>query len=261
MADSSFSQNYRAKLFPGFVSQLEKTDPQFMARFNNFAYDEVINAPLAEGQKELDEKTRFMAILSVLLGLQGIDEFHLMLPAALKMDVTPIEAREIVYQATAYLGMGRVFPFLKVMNAIFDMSGVMLPLEDQETTTEENRLAKGNQIQIDFFGEQLRENWKNGPQDRALINKWLADNCFGDYYTRDGLTASQREMITFCFIYAQGGCEPQLKAHALANMKLGNDKPFLYQIVSQCVPYVGYPRSLNALAVVDEAAIIFAKSE
>ena len=61
-------------------------------------------------------------------------------------------------------------------------------------------------------------------------------------------------MITFCFLTAQGGCEPQLTSHAAANMKIGNDKAFLIKIISQCLPYIGYPRSLNAMRCVNEAA-------
>ena len=65
---------------------------------------------------------------------------------------------------------------------------------------------------------------------------------------------AQREMITFCFLAAQGGCEPQLTSHAAANMRIGNDKGFLIRIISQCLPFIGYPRSLNALRCVNEAA-------
>ena len=53
---------------------------------------------------------------------------------------------------------------------------------------------------------------------------------------------------------AQGGCEPQLTAHAKGNMNLGNDKEFLIRVVSQCLPYIGYPRSLNAVTCVNKAA-------
>ena len=64
----------------------------------------------------------------------------------------------------------------------------------------------------------------------------------------------QREMITFCFLAAQGGCEPQLTAHAKGNMNLGNDKDFLIRVISQCLPYIGYPRSLNAVTCVNRAS-------
>lgn len=173
----------------------------------------------------------------------------MMLPKALDAGVTPVMAKEIVYQATDYLGFGRVLPFINITNEILEARGVALPLENQATTTLEDRLEKGIQAQVDIFGEHMNEAWKAGH-----INRWLAANCFGDYYTRNGLDLAQREMITFCFIMAQRGCEPQLTAHAKGNMNLGNDKEFLIKVVSQCVPYIGYPRSLNAIACINKAA-------
>ncbi len=222
-----------------------RTDPEFAERFEHFAFDEVVNEP---GQ-QLDDITRHLAILAVLLGCQGIDEFRTVLPRALDSGVTPVMAKEVIYQAVDYLGIGRVRPFLDAANEILTARGVELPLEGQATTTMENRLERGAQAQVDIFGDGMRDTWKNGH-----INRWLAANCFGDYYTRTGLDLAQREMITFCFLAAQGGCEPQLTSHAAGNMNLGNDKEFLIRVVSQCLPYIGYPRSLNAIACVNKAA-------
>ena len=106
----------------------------------------------------------------------------------------------------------------------------------------------------DLFGDGMRDFWKSGPQESVHINRWLAQNCFGDYYTRKGLDDRQRELITFCFLAAQGGCEPQLTSHAGANMRIGNDKIFLIAVLSRCLPYIGYPRSLNALRCINDAA-------
>lgn len=221
------------------------TDPEFMERFEHFAFDEVVNE---EGQ-QLDDVTRHMAIVATLLGCQGIDEFPIELPRALDAGLTPVMVKEIVYQAVDYLGIGRVLPFLDATNEILLSRGVELPLEGQATTTMEDRLEKGIQAQADIFGEQMKEAWKAGH-----INRWLAANCFGDYYTRTGLDLRQREMITFCFLAAQGGCEPQLTGHAQGNMNMGNDKDFLIKVVSQCLPYIGYPRSLNAINCINKAA-------
>ena len=250
MAITEFAKQYHERMFPGYVSRFLETDPEFIERFDNFAFDEVLNQP---GQ-ELDDKTRFMAILATLLGCQGIGEFRCMVPAALNFGVTPVEVKEITYQAVAYLGIGRVIPFLKAVNEILEERGVKLPLEGQATTTAENRRENGTQAQVDIFGEGMRDFWQSGPEESKHINYWLADNCFGDYYTRTGLDYAQREMITFCFLAAQGGCEPQLTSHAAGNMKVGNDKAFLIRVISQCLPYIGYPRSLNALRCVNEAA-------
>ena len=222
-----------------------KTDPEFIERFAHFAFEEVVNE---EGQT-LDEVTRHTAILAALLGCQGIDEFRLELPRALDAGVTPVMAKEVIYQAVDYLGIGRVLPFLDAANEILTSRGVSLPLEGQAATTMEDRLEKGAAAQAEIFGEAMKEAWKAGH-----INRWLAANCFGDYYTRTGLDPKQREMITFCFLAAQGGCEPQLTAHARGNLNLGNDKDFLIRVVSQCLPYIGYPRSLNAISCVNKAA-------
>lgn len=227
------------------MKDYNKTDPEFMERFEHFAFDEVVNE---EGQ-QLDEITCHMAIVATLLGCQGIDEFRLEMPRALDAGLTPVMVKEIIYQAVDYLGIGRVLPFLDAANEILTSRGVKLPLEGQATTTMENRLEKGIEAQADIFGDHMKEAWKTGH-----INRWLAANCFGDYYTRTGLDLKQREMITFCFLSAQGGCEPQLIAHAKGNMNLGNDKAFLIKVVSQCLPYIGYPRSLNAVSCINKAA-------
>lgn len=38
-------------------------------------------------------------------------------------------------------------------------------------------------------------------------------------------------MIPFSFLMAQGGCEPQLIAHAKGNINLGNDRDFFMRVV------------------------------
>ena len=230
------------------VSKYQNTDPEFAELIQNFACDEVVN------NDDLDDRTRMMAILSTLIGSQSIDAFKEMLGCALDSGITPVEVKEIVYQATAYLGLGRVFPFLERVNDELTERGIALPLEGQATTSLSDRLEKGEQAQVDIFGDHMRGFSQSGPEESRHINKWLSDNCFGDYYTRTGLGYKEREMITFCFLAAQGGCEPQLISHAAANLRIGNDKAFLIQIISQCLPYIGYPRSLNALRCVNEAA-------
>lgn len=223
---------------------LHITDPEFAERFEHFAFIEV---PGEENQ-QLDEKTRYMAILAALIGCGGVEAYREMLPKALENSITPIAAKEIVYQAADYLGYGRMLPFINVTNEVFTERGIRLPLDGQATTTMDNRLEKGAEAQAEIFGEQMKEAWKT-----SHINRWLAANCFGDYYTRNGLKLAERELITFCFLMAQGGCEPQLIAHSKGNINMGNDKAFLIKVVSQCLPYIGYPRSLNAISCVGKA--------
>lgn len=233
---------------PASGELLSVTDAEYLNRFEAFAFDEVV----AQTSDRLDERTRSICYLATLLGCQGIDEYRELLPKALENGVSPVEVKEIVYQATAYLGMGRVRPFLTATNEIFVQRGITLPLPSQTKTTMENRREAGTQAQVDCFGEGMRDFWKSGPEDSRHINKWLADNCFGDYYTRSGLDIRTRELITFCFLAAQGGCEPQLKGHIAGNYHVGNDKYFLIAVISSNLPFIGYPRTLNALNCIRE---------
>lgn len=233
----------------GVCADIVQTDPELAGIVSRFM-DEVRQ----EEAVRLPERTRGLCVAAALLGCQGVDAFRAELPGILDGGVTPLELREVVYQAVDYLGIGRVLPFVGVMNDIFSSRGVGLPLEAQGTTSADDRLQKGNQAQVDIFGEGMRGSWEKCPEERAVVNRWLAANCFGDYYTRGGLSDLDREMVTFCYIAAQGGCEPQATAHAGGNMNLGRTKDFLYRMVSQMLPYIGYPRSLNALSCIDSAA-------
>ena len=65
MSITDNAKAYHEKMFPGQQSALAQTDPEFIERFDNFAFDEVVN------QGKLDDRTRMMAILVTLLGCQG----------------------------------------------------------------------------------------------------------------------------------------------------------------------------------------------
>ena len=240
------TNEYREKMRLGCISEFGETDPEFVEIFENFAFDEVVN------QDDLDDKTRFMAIIATLIGCQGIDIYKDILPVALNFEVTPIEVKEIVYQAVAYLGMARVFPFLKATNEILKCRGIKLPLEGQSTTTIETRFEKGLAVQKSIFGEVIDNMYKESPENQLHIQRYLSANCFGDYYTRNGLDVKMRELLTFSMILSMGGCEPQLKGHIQGNLNVGNDKETLLSTVTQLLPYIGYPRTLNAIRCLNE---------
>lgn len=220
-----------------------ETDKAFMKRQTYF--EEEVNRKL---DIVIDQKTKALAILASLLGAQALALFKEKVLEYVHEILTPVQIKELVYQAVDYAGYGKVYPFLQAVNTVFKEKEIALPLENQSTTTLENRLEKGEAMQIEIFATHMKDAWK-----QSKINYYLASNCFGDYYTRKGLDVKQREVITFCILMAQGGCDPQVIAHAKGNMNLGNDAIFLENIILLCLPYIGYPRSLNALSCVKQA--------
>ncbi|HJD39430.1 MAG TPA: carboxymuconolactone decarboxylase family protein [Candidatus Blautia stercoripullorum] len=89
MSITEAAKKYHERMFPGYKSKFLETDPEFIERFDNFAFDEVVNSD------DLDDRTRMMAILATLIGSQSVDEFRAMVPAALNFGVTPVEVKEI----------------------------------------------------------------------------------------------------------------------------------------------------------------------
>jgi 4-carboxymuconolactone decarboxylase len=237
------------QLFGERVSTLSQTDPELIEYFDNFAFDEV----MAHG--DVTPRVRLLSQLAALVACQALTEYRIVLAAALSNGVSPVEAKELVYQAVAYLGIGKVYDFLSATNAVLTERGVELPLPPQSTTTPQTRFEKGWIVQAAIVGEEgVRGMHDNAPADQKFIQDWLTANCFGDHYTRSGIELRTRELLTFVMLVAHGGCDPQVRAHVAGNLRVGNGRAVLLDVLAQLVPYIGYPRTLNGLAAVNEIA-------
>jgi 4-carboxymuconolactone decarboxylase len=234
------------ELFPGYKSKVIETDPELIGIFDNFAFDEVLR------HGNLDVKTRVMVTLASTIASQALSEYRMMLGGALSVGVTPVEAKEILYQAVPYLGIARVLDFIQATNEVLQSRGVKLPLEGQSTTTPETRLERGLALQKEIFGDRIDKMYEASPANQRHFQEFLSANCFGDYWTRSGLDTKTRELLTFSMLAALGGAEPQLKGHVQGNLNVGNDKEKLIAVVTQLLPYIGYPRALSALNCVNE---------
>lgn len=237
------------------LESLKSTDPEFFENYSSFANEEISSLiPKGNAVDVPNERDRALSKLAVMMGSQSLDLFKAELPNILNKSLSPIEVKELVYQGVPYLGMGRVLPFLNATNELFEKQGIKLPLEQQGTTNKDTRLLAGAKAQVDIFGERMIDFYKSGTDENRHINQVLASNCFGDYYTRKGLDLKDRELLTLCYLYAQGGADPQLISHADGNLKMGRSKQYLINVVSLCIPYIGYPRTLNAIRGINEAA-------
>ena len=247
MAISEQARKNHDRLFPGHISTLAVTDPELIEIFDNFAFDEVLR------HGNLDERTRLMVQLASMIACQALREYRVMLGAALAFGVTPVEIKEIVYQAVPYVGMAKVFDFIHATNDALTERGFQLPLPGQSTTTPENRAEKGLAVQKRIIGSAVVEKlYASAAEDQMHMQRYLSAHCFGDHYTRTGIDVPTRELLTFSMLVSLGGCEPQVKGHVAANLNVGNDRARLIDVLTQLLPFIGYPRTLNGLRVVDE---------
>ena len=225
---------------------LTASDPEFAAIKERLIYGEVY------AEEKLSAKLRELVILVVAATNQTMNEVRRHTAAALAMGVKPEEIREAVYHCAPYIGLGKAENAVNAVNEAFAEKGVALPGPSGQTVTEESRLPDGIAAQKSIFGEHIDAMRAAAPKNQKNIQDYLSAYCFGDFYTRKFLTIPERELLTFAILAAQGGCEPQVKAHVGGNAAVGNSKETLLAALTVCLPYIGFPRTLNALGCVNE---------
>lgn len=200
----------------------------------------------------LSDKQKAIVILTTLTASGTHEVMEKYVLAALRAGASANEIRETLIQCAPYVGLERVNFSLKEAYAAFEKAGVSETLTEQATVDDDTRFEKGLAVQQEIFGADNINNMRaSAPQELKHIQDYLSAYCFGDFYTRKTLDLKMRELITFCAICSLGGCEPQAKAHAAANISVGNTREMLIDAITQCLPFIGFPRTLNAISCID----------
>ena len=237
------NEKYKELLKRDFAVSKEDEDLQNI--FNNFVYGEVYN------HGNLEPKLRELITLVSLTASQGNNMIAEHVEAALNVGASAIEIKEALYQCAPYVGFPRVFSALEEANKVFKDKNIKLPLPSQAMVSDNTRFEKGLEIQTNTFGQRILDAHANAPENQKHIQNYLSAMCFGDFYTREGLDMKTRELLTFIMIISLGGQEAQATGHARGNLSVGNSKDTLIEAVTQCIPYIGYPRTLNAITIIN----------
>lgn len=240
------SKQKLAMLLGEAPSSTGSPDPEFMDIYYRFIFGEVFH------QGSLSNEHRELITIVVLTANQTLPQLRSHIGIALNVGVTPVEIKEAIYQCAPYLGFPKTLNALSQANEVFKERNIALPFESQGQVEEDTRFDEGLKVQVAIFGDIIRQMKKNAPENQKHIIEYLSAFCFGDIYTRSGLDLQTRELLTFCIISALGGCESQLKGHVRGNLSVGNDKELMISAVTHCIPYIGFPRSLNALSCLNE---------
>lgn len=237
LAEEKFNELYKDAEIPDNIGDTELYDI-----VNKLVYGELYQ------QGQLTDKDREMITLAVLttLGTNTILKTHIY--SALNAGLTPVEITETIYHCTPYVGAAKSLEAMAVVNDVFNEKGIDMP-ESQATVTEESRFDEGSAAQTKLFGNLGDTKPKEG--EVRLGRSFLPDYCFGDFYTRDGLTLEQHELLTWVCIATLGGAESQLTGHTNGNKNAGKSKEYMLEVLTDIMPYIGYPRTLNALNIIN----------
>ncbi|WP_439489140.1 carboxymuconolactone decarboxylase family protein [Algoriphagus sp.] len=235
-----------SKLFSGEALTNTGSDPELMNILQKFIFGEVFHGGV------LSDQERELITIVTLTTQQTLPQLKAHTAAALNIGVTPVKIREAVYQCAPFIGFPKTLNAVSTINEVFTEKGIPLPLENQGTVTEADRYEKGLNIQEPLYGDEIKEYMAVLPGAfKDDVPKYLTEMCFGDFYTRTGLEIKERELLVFCVLVTMGA-EPQIKSHALGNLKAGNNKETLIAAMVQCIPYIGFPNGLNAINMIKD---------
>lgn len=227
------------QLFGELPDPNKETDHELMEILRKFIFGDIFHTG------NLDVKTRELITITILATLQTLPQLTAHINGALNDGASPIEIREVMYGLAPFIGFPRTLNAVNTMNEAFKTRNIELPLENMRTVTDETRYEKGFNIQNQIYGDEIKEKYPDVPE----IPKFLTEFGFGDFYTRNGLDIKTRELLVLVILTTIRS-DTQIKVHVLGNLKVGNTKETLISAIIQCIPYVGFPNSMNTINII-----------
>ena len=221
-------------------------DPELAATMKKYIYGDLSR------QIKLTDMERQLVTVVVLTTNQNHKLLKRVVEGALALEVMPLQIREALYHVAPYIGFPKVFEALDVANDVFKSKGIKLPLENQGTTTDADRFEKGLAFQVGAYGDVINQMRANTPDYQKHLQDDLSAFCFGDTYTRGTLNMKMREMLTMAVIGTLGTAEAQYKSHVGGTLAAGATNEEVIGVITTMNPYIGFPRTLNALRIANE---------
>lgn len=170
-----------------------------------------------------------------------------------RLKIEPVTIKESLYQIAPFVGFALVDDALQIANSVFQELAISAENQPGSVVQESTRFSEGIKIQFPIYNDRIKKNMESLSEEfRENIPRYLTEVCFGDLYTRSGLDLKTREFLILCALCALGGTDAQIRSHGLGNLKVGNTFETILSALIQCLPWVGFPRVLNAINILKE---------
>ena len=110
-----------------------------------------------------------------------------------------------------------------------------------------DRLERSEQVYADLFGARNPDAADSDPEFGRILRTYI----FGDLFALGDLDHRTRELITVTALVTLQAL-PQLRAHLTAALTVGVQPVELREAIYQLAPFIGFPRTLNAVGVLNE---------
>jgi 4-carboxymuconolactone decarboxylase len=115
---------------------------------------------------------------------------------------------------------------------------------------DETLRARGERLLRKVDGDKVADNLLREYADLAPdFTRYLVEFAFGEIYARDG-DLRHKELVAIASLATMGGCDRQLETHVHGAFNVGLSESEIVEAVMTLIPYIGFPKALNAMAVV-----------
>ncbi len=113
-----------------------------------------------------------------------------------------------------------------------------------------DKLKRGEELMRRVDGDKVTDNMLDAFTGvEPDFTRYLIEFAFGEIYARDG-DLKQRELVAISSLATMGGCDSQLETHVHGAFNVGLTKAEIVEAVMTLIPYIGFPKALNAMTVV-----------
>ncbi|MDP9019105.1 MAG: carboxymuconolactone decarboxylase family protein [Candidatus Eremiobacteraeota bacterium] len=114
----------------------------------------------------------------------------------------------------------------------------------------DERYERGLRLLRQVDGDRVADNLLKTYETLAPdFTKYLVEFAFGEIYARDG-DLKHREIVAITALATMGGCDAQLETHIHGAFNVGLTHAEVVEVIMTLIPYIGFPKALNAIAVV-----------
>ena len=123
-----------------------------------------------------------------------------------------------------------------------------MAVADDAGRRQSKRYARGVARMKEIAGEDALATVEALDDIAPDLGRFIVEFAYGDVHVRPGLDVGQRQLVTIGALTTVGDTAPQLRFHIGAALHAGLDAAQVVEALIHLVPFVGFPRILNALA-------------
>ncbi|HKU66537.1 MAG TPA: carboxymuconolactone decarboxylase family protein [Candidatus Baltobacteraceae bacterium] len=113
-----------------------------------------------------------------------------------------------------------------------------------------DRYERGEELLRKIDGDKVADNLIARYESLAPdFTRYLVEFAFGEIYAREG-DLKHREIVAIASLATMGGCDAQLETHVHGAFNVGLTEREIVETVMTLIPYIGFPKALNAMSVV-----------